>query len=229
MPGEESKGLVNDANPLIGNDTRRIPWWSPVVFGAVLAVLLVVGVWLLPDRGTLPMLGLFFSSAIVAVAVSLAPMGPGAVLPALAFRRAGWKMVVFGTAGALVVSIAVSQLGIEPEGVKEALNVARDPALFAASLLVMAVLAPVAEETVFRGLLYGWLDARWGATVAWAASSVLFAAAHVEPAHVILVLPLGLWFGFLRWRSGSLWPSLVAHIVNNGMAVVAGAFADAAT
>mgnify|MGYP003343327189 CR=1 FL=1 len=43
--------------------------------GAVLAVLLVVGVWLLPDRGTLPMLGLFFSSAIVAVAVSTTGFG----------------------------------------------------------------------------------------------------------------------------------------------------------
>ena len=69
----------------------------------------------------------------------------------------------------------------------------------------------------------------WGATVAWAVSSLLFAAAHAEPAHVVLVLPLGLWFGFLRWRSGSLWPSLVAHIVNNGMAVVAGVFIDAST
>jgi len=97
------------------------------------------------------------------------------------------------------------------------------------SLLVMAVLAPLAEELVFRGLLYGWLDGRWGATVAWAVSSLLFAAAHAEPAHVVLVLPLGLWFGFLRWRSGSLWPSLVAHIVNNGMAVVAGVFIDAST
>jgi len=214
---------------LIGNGTRPIPKWSPVIFAVVMPALVAAGLWLLPDRNVLPMLGLFFTCALVAVAVTLAPMGPRAILPALGFRRAGWKMVVFGTLGALVVSVGVSQLGIEPEGVKEALGVARDPAMFTASLLVMAVLAPLAEEVVFRGLLYGWLDARWGATVAWAASSLLFAAAHFEPAHIILVLPLGLWFGFLRLRSGSLWPSLVAHVVNNGMAVVAGALAEAAT
>ena len=218
--------MANHDNPLIDNEIRPIRLWSLAIFVAVLPALLVPGVWLLTDRSTLPMLGLFFGSALVAVAAAVAPLGLRAALPALGFRRAGWKIVVFGTLGALVVSVAVSQLGIEPEGVKEALNVARTPSLFAVSLLVMAALAPLAEELVFRGLLYGWLDGRWGPTVAWAVSSLLFAAAHAEPAHVVLVLPLGLWFGFLRWRSGSLWPSLVAHVVNNGMAVVAGAFLE---
>ena len=222
--------MANHTNPLIGNETRPIRWWSLVIFVAVLPALLLPGVWLLSDRSTLPlMLGLFFGSALVAVVAAVAPLGWRSIPAALGFRRAGWKIVVFGTLGALVVSVAVSQLGIEPEGVKEALGVARTPSLFVTSLLVMAVLAPLAEELVFRGLLYGWLDGRWGATVAWAVSSLLFAAAHAEPAHVVLVLPLGLWFGFLRWRSGSLWPSLVAHIVNNGMAVVAGVFIDAST
>jgi membrane protease YdiL (CAAX protease family) len=44
---------------------------------------------------------------------------------------------------------------------------------------------------------------------------------------VILVLPLGLWFGWLRRRTDSLWPSLVAHIVNNGFAIAAAAWLDA--
>ena len=88
----------------------------------------------------------------------------------------------------------------------------------------MAGLAPLVEELVFRGLLYGWLAGRWGTTVAWLVSSLAFAAAHIEPAHAILVLPLGLWFGWLRRRTGSLWPSLVAHMANNGLAVAAAAY-----
>jgi membrane protease YdiL (CAAX protease family) len=79
------------------------------------------------------------------------------------------------------------------------------------------------EEVVFRGLLYGWVAGRWGTTVAWFVSSALFAAAHSEPAHALLVLPLGLWFGWLRQRTDSLWPSLVAHVANNSLAVVAAA------
>jgi uncharacterized protein len=217
--------LAADVNPLIQNDLRPIRWWSIVIFLAVLPLLLVPGVWLLRDREMLAMLALFFVSALVALAVAVAPMGWRAV-PALGFRRAGFWPVVLGTVGALIVSVTVTQLGIEPEGVKQAMDVARTPALFVASLAVMAVLAPLVEEAVFRGLLYGWLAGRWGTTPAWLVSSVLFAAAHVEPAHAILVLPLGLWFGWLRRRTDSLWPSLVAHIVNNGLAVTAAALLD---
>ncbi len=106
------------------------------------------------------------------------------------------------------------------------MKIAREPAVFFPSLALLAGLAPLVEELVFRGLLYGWLAGRWGAGVAVVGSSVAFAAAHVEPAHAILVLPLGLLFGWLRWRSGSLWPSLLAHMINNGLAVTAAALLD---
>ena len=55
-------------------------------------------------------------------------------------------------------------------------------------------------------------------------SSLAFAAAHFEPAHIILVLPLGLLFGWLRRRTDSLLPSLVSHIVNNGFALLAAVY-----
>ena len=96
----------------------------------------------------------------------------------------------------------------------------------ALSLLLLAVLAPLVEELVFRGLLYGWLAGRWGKTVGWIVSSLAFAAAHAEPAHIILVFPLGLLFGWLRQRTDSLLPSLVAHIANNGLALIAAAYLD---
>ena len=145
--------------------------------------------------------------------------------PSGSARQAGGQSLL-GTLGALVVSIAVTQLGIEPQGVKQAMEVARDPAMFLASLAVMAILAPLVEEMVFRGLLYGWVAGRWGTVAAWLVSSLAFAAAHAEPAHVILVLPLGLWFGWLRRRTDSLRPSLVAHMANNALAVVAAALID---
>jgi membrane protease YdiL (CAAX protease family) len=192
------------------------------VFLAVLPALLVPAVWLVPERGMLAMLAIFFTSSLVASAVALASLGRQAWL-ALGLRPAGWRPIVLGTLGALAVSVAVTHLGIEPQGMKQAMETARAPAQFAASLAVMAILAPVAEEMVFRGLLYGWLAGRWGTGTAWIVSSILFAAAHVEPAHAILVLPLGLWFGWLRRRTDSLWPSLVAHMANNGLAVVAAA------
>ena len=162
----------------------------------------------------------FFIIGLLSVTAAVVPMG-WAALPALGLRPASWRPIVFGALGTLALSVGVSQLGIEPEGMKQAMEISREPGLFLISLLVMGLLAPVAEELMFRGLLFGWLAGRWGGGVAAGISSLVFAAAHLEPAHILLVLPLGLLFGWLRWRTGSLLPSMVAHIVNNSFAVVA--------
>jgi len=209
---------------LIQNDFNPIRGWAILIFLLALPLLLVPAVWLVRGYGPLVVITAFFGIGLIAVAAAVAPMGRAA-LPALGFRSVGWRPVVLGVLVTEVLSVAVSQLGIEPEGMKEVSKIAREPG-FVGSLLAMAVLAPLVEELVFRGLLYGWLAGRWGTIVAWIVSSLAFAAAHVEPAHAILVLPLGLWFGWLRRRTDSLWPSLVAHMVNNGLAVVAAAYLD---
>jgi Predicted metal-dependent membrane protease len=157
--------------------------------------------------------------------VAVAPLGRAAV-PALGLRAANWKYIVFGALGTMALSVAVSQTGLQPEGMKQVFDIVREPGQVARSLLLLAVLAPLVEELVFRGLLYGWLAGRWGKNVGWIVSSLAFAAAHAEPAHIVLVLPLGLLFGWLRQRTDSLLPSLVAHIANNGLALVAAAYLD---
>jgi len=162
----------------------------------------------------------FFIIGLLSVIAAVVPMG-WAALPALGLREAGWRPIVFGALGTLALSVGVSQLGIEPEGMKQAMEISRGPGLFPISLFIMGLLAPVIEELVFRGLFFGWLAGRWGGGVAAGVSSLVFAAAHLEPTHILLVLPLGLLFGWLRWRTGSLLPSMVAHIVNNSFAVLA--------
>lgn len=212
-------------NLLINNENRRIRWWSLAIFAVVLPALLAPGIWLARAHGMLPTLSAFFGAALLAVAAAVLPLGRQA-LRALGFRSAGWRPIVFGTLVALAVSVAVTQFGVEPQGIREAMEVARDPGFFLASLLVMAGLAPLVEELVFRGLLYGWLAGVWGTVPAWLVSSACFAAAHVELSHILLVLPLGLWLGWLRRRTDSIWPSLVAHTINNGLAIAAAALPD---
>ena len=177
----------------------------------------------LASGGLLAALGFFFLVGLLAVAAAVIPLGRMA-WPALGLRPTGWRPLVLGALGTLALSVVVSQSGLQPEGMKQALNVSAQPAQLLAALLVMAVLAPLVEELVFRGLLYGWLESRWGSTVAFIVSSLAFAAAHYEWKHIVLVLPLGLLFGYLRRRTNSLVPSLVAHMANNGVAVAAAAF-----
>ena len=49
---------------------------------------------------------------------------------------------------------------------------------------------------------------------------------HWEPAQSAVALPVGLLLGWLRWRSNSLVPSLIAHAVNNSVFVVVAAYLD---
>jgi membrane protease YdiL (CAAX protease family) len=215
--------LPSDANPLIQQDYRPIPGWSLIVFGLALPVIGFAVVRLLPNREMLTVLGAFFLIGLLAVIVAVAPLGKAA-FPALGLRPANWKYPVFGALGTLFLSVAVSQIGIEPQGMKQVIDVVREPHELILSLLLLSVLAPVVEELVFRGLLYGWIAGRWGGTPALVVSSLAFAAAHWEPAHVILVLPLGFLFGWLRRRTDSLLPSLFSHIVNNGFALLAAVY-----
>lgn len=212
-----------DPNALSYNTFRPIPGWSLLLFAGFCAGLVMLGLRLWPAPTMLSALGIFFGAGLAAAFLSVAPLGRAA-LPALGLRRVDWRYAVFGTVGTLAISIVVSQLGIEPDGVKQAMEIAGDPEQFLLSLVILAVLAPLVEEVVFRGLLYGWLEARLGSSVAFVVSSLAFAAAHLEPKHVVLVLPLGLLFGWLRRRSNSLAPSIVAHIVNNGFALTASAY-----
>ena len=215
--------MASEYNPLTEKDYRPVPGWALVLFLAALAVLCFLGVQFMAGRTVLTILATFYALGFCAVLVAVAPLGQAA-LPALGIRPAGWRPVVFGVIGTVVLSVAVSQLGLEPKAMKEAVDIAREPGALVRSLFTLAVLAPVVEELVFRGLLYGWIAGRWGTVPAWLVSSVAFALAHYEPAHILLVLPLGLLFGYLRRRTDSLLPSLAAHIFNNGFAVLAAAF-----
>ena len=214
--------MADQHNPLIRQDNPKIYGWSVAICVVALPLLVMPAVWLARRDGMLAVIIAFFLAALLAVIISVAPLGRQAV-PALGFRAVGWRPIVLGTLATIALSVAVSQIGLDPRGMKQAVEIARDPGLFVLSLLALAGLAPLVEELLFRGILYSWLAWRWGGAVAWIASSLAFAAAHVELAHIILVLPLGLWFGWLRWRTGSLWPSLVAHAVNNGFAIAAAA------
>lgn len=216
--------MSGSSNSLFQKDSYPVPGWSVLAFLAVAAAIGATAIWLLPDRSLLPLLTVFFGTGLAAVLISVSPLGLADGARALGLRPVGWRPVVLGVVGTTILSFAVSQIGVQPEGVRQVTDSVRDPAVLIPTLLVLAVLAPVVEELVFRGLLYGWVAGRWGPLPAFIVSSLVFAAAHAEPAHIVLVIPLGFWFGWLRWRTNSLWPTLITHMINNAFAVLGAAY-----
>jgi uncharacterized protein len=224
---EESKPEALDPNPLGNQPFPKITVLHLLLFvAAFVAIALGGAVFLRGEVGQsdpMSLLTLAFGAAAVAVFVSVLPLGRQA-LPALGLVPAGWRPIVLGTLATLAVSVAVSMVGPQPESLKDVVDIMRGPTMLTASIVVFGLLAPVAEELIFRGLLYGWLEGRWNARVAWIVSSLAFAAAHLDLTHIALVLPLGFLFGWLRWHTGSLVPSLAAHAINNSAAVLAAHF-----
>lgn len=89
-----------------------------------------------------------------------------------------------------------------------------------ATLLAAVIVAPICEEIFFRGfVLPGFCR---GMPVGWAIvlSSLLFAVAHADPGSFAVLLIIGLALGILRWRTRSIWPSIVLHMLNNGVAAL---------
>tara|TARA_Y100001968_G_scaffold333673_1_gene398241 strand:+ start:7802 stop:8617 length:816 start_codon:yes stop_codon:yes gene_type:complete len=100
-----------------------------------------------------------------------------------------------------------------------ALLVEGSPGSRVLTLVLVLVLAPLAEELLFRGFLWDGLQELGGRTLALILSSLLFAAYHGDPLHVISVLPLSFALGFLRAATASLWSAMAAHFGNNLLAV----------
>jgi membrane protease YdiL (CAAX protease family) len=83
-----------------------------------------------------------------------------------------------------------------------------------------AILAPVAEEIFFRGFLYGGLRARIGPIGAMMVSTVFFSALHFSLDAFVPILVLGLCLAWLYERTGSLYPGMLLHAMNNAVAVI---------
>jgi uncharacterized protein len=88
------------------------------------------------------------------------------------------------------------------------------PALLAAAILV----APAGEELMFRGFIFrGWARSDRTAWPAIVVISVLWAALHIQYdwAGVLQIFVIGLFLGWMRWRSGSVVLTFVLHALFN--------------
>lgn len=84
-------------------------------------------------------------------------------------------------------------------------------------MLLIAVVAPIAEELFFRGMLYPVLRRRWSASIAIGVNGLLFALIHVIPVILPGLFFVGIVLAWVRERSGSLWPCILLHALQNGV------------
>lgn len=184
----------------------------------------------LPDSGLLVLLIVPpVGAALVALACTAlfgAGPGPGRLRRDLALHS-GLRSAGIGAAiglGGLLFTLPASVLwagwvgGDEAtSAVGEAFADRRLPTAAAVTVfLVVWLVAPAAEEVLFRGVLWRALE-HWGLNrwVVFGVTSVLFSLAHLELLRTPLLLVLSIPLGLARMFTGSLVGAIVAHQMNN--------------
>ncbi|KWX67522.1 CPBP family intramembrane glutamic endopeptidase [Mycobacterium sp. NAZ190054] len=129
--------------------------------------------------------------------------------------------MLFGVVG-LLVTIPASLLWVQIVGADansaagEVFGGIRSGWAWAIAVFVLiVVVAPVCEEIVYRGLLWGAVRQRWGRGAAFGVSTVVFAVAHLEWTRIPLLLVIAVPIGLARLYTTNLTASIVAHQVTN--------------
>jgi len=133
--------------------------------------------------------------------------------------------LAFGVAGQLVLPI-LYRLVVNAETLDRLDDPARELADSAATtaaklLLVIAVVlvAPIAEELFFRGLIQRAIGRRLPMVAAVVVTAAIFALMHFQNLQLAGLVVAGLIFGGLAAWRGRLGPAIVAHMAFNGIAV----------
>ncbi len=92
-----------------------------------------------------------------------------------------------------------------------------------------ALVPGVCEELLFRGYMQTRLMQCWGRTprgtfAAIAITSALFGVVHGDPKWMVVAWILGMWMGFVAWRTGAIWTSMICHAANNSIPFALGLF-----
>jgi membrane protease YdiL (CAAX protease family) len=225
-------------------------FWGTAVWGVVIFAAMFVGqigaivylVWdhgapmslaSMQDVGREPaalalsvMMGLPTTLAAVWLAIRIKK---AAFVDYLALHWPSWKQILFGAVGLILLVVAWETmsraLGREatPGFMADLLKSGRDKGAAMLLLIAFAVAAPMSEEVLARGFLYrGWSASFLRVPGAIVLSSLVWTVVHLQYDFYFLaeVFTIGLWFGYMRYRSSSLWLTIVLHALNNLTAVV---------
>ena len=89
------------------------------------------------------------------------------------------------------------------------------------SVLAIVVVAPICEEILFRGLLYGWLRQRFGFKIAIVLGALLFAGYHFDLVGFWQYFGIGLVLAITYERTRSLLLTTIIHSLWNGWVILA--------
>jgi Predicted metal-dependent membrane protease len=94
------------------------------------------------------------------------------------------------------------------------------------SFLTLVIAAPIFEELIFRGIILDGLLKKYSPTRSIVISSILFAVVHLNPWQFIAAFVIGIFSGWVYYKTSNLTLSILIHAVNNLMAFISMSFLD---
>jgi membrane protease YdiL (CAAX protease family) len=140
-----------------------------------------------------------------------------------------WANLAIGVVGLFVLVMGWDFISratgreVQPGFMGDVLKSARADGALWLLALAFCVAAPMSEEFFARGFLYrGWSESFLGPAGAILLSSLVWTLLHLQYDWFFLgeVFSIGLWLGYLRYRSNSTWLTVILHGLNNFAAVV---------
>lgn len=106
-----------------------------------------------------------------------------------------------------------------PQWFEEAMNSIMDAPVWL-TLISVSVFAPLFEEWLCRGLVLRGLLQKLSPAAAISISAIFFAVLHMNPWQAVPAFVLGVLFGYVYYKTGSLKLTMLMHCVNNSFAVI---------
>jgi hypothetical protein len=167
---------------------------SVFVYGILVGITLAIGLWL------------------------------GRPFAAIGLKSFAWRWV--GIALGLILLVLILAMALEPflhageeQGFAPEEWRPERAGAFALNVCIAATVVPFAEELFFRGLGIRAL-LPFGSTIALLTTSLAFALGHGLVSALPILVPFGLALGWVRLRSDSVWPGVLAHGFYNGLALL---------
>lgn len=146
----------------------------------------------------------------------------GTLFPLYTIPQRDWRWVVLASFCVIFLSdfaLSATEYALPiPTGIQETLDqllAVHSIGEFSKKLFLFCLLPAVAEEIYFRGFCQTTFEHRLGVTPAILFSALLFALAHGNLWYLHLYFGLGCFLGWIYAKSGSLWPTIAAHFLNN--------------
>ena len=88
-------------------------------------------------------------------------------------------------------------------------------------IISITIMAPLVEELLFRGAIQGYMLRKGMKPLnAILIASAIFGIVHMNPIQIPFAFAIGLIFGWLYYRTGSVVPGIVGHFINNSIACI---------